>query len=126
MAGDVIAENASTVKAAPYSDAYDARKIERVTATILGVGSVWVGDEPEQRVRLRMRSTDGRDHIVHAAPSDFARQAALGLRTGRVVEVTGSSVKFGTRTVLVAGSITAGGETAILRDGEGHAIWRKK
>ncbi|MEO6593796.1 MAG: PRC-barrel domain-containing protein, partial [Planctomycetota bacterium] len=125
--GNVIAVDASAVKAVPYVDVYDVNKTERVTATILTVGSVRVGDDQvEERLRLRMRSTDGRDWIVYAAPSDFASQAALGLRDGRVVEVTGSPVKYGTQTVLVAGSIAVEGKTAILRDAEGHAIWRNK
>jgi sporulation protein YlmC with PRC-barrel domain len=123
--GDVIVANASLVKVVPYADAYDVGKTEHVTGTILTVGSVWVGDQPEERVRLRIRSADGRDRIVYAAPSDFASQADLGLRAGRVVEVTGSPVKYGTQTVLVAGELAVEGKTAILRDAEGRATWTK-
>ncbi len=124
--GDVTAVDASATRSVPYADAYDVNNTERVTATILTVGSVWIGDEPEERVRLRIRSTDGQDRIVYAAPSSFASQAELGLRAGRVVEVTGSPVKYGTQTVLVAGSIAVEGKTAVLRDEKGHTIWAKK
>lgn len=117
---------ADAIRVNIYADAYDVTKTERFTATILSVGSVRIGNLTEPCMRLRMRSTDGRDRIVFAAPNDFASQAALGLRFGRVVEVTGSPTMFGMQTVLVAGSIAIDGKTAVLRDADGHAVWKSK
>lgn len=124
--GDVVVVAAGAAVPVPYADFYDLNKIETVKGTILTVGSVRIGDVREERVRLRVRASDGRDVIVYAAPWGFEEQLALGLRAGRPIEVTGSPAKYGNQTVLVAGSIVLDGKTARLRDDQGHATWIKK
>jgi len=124
--GDVIVADASGDKSVPFADSYDSKKVEVVKGTITTIGSVRVGDQKEERVRARVRTAEGREVIVYAAPATFADQQALGLRTGTVVEVTGSPVVYGTQTVLVAGSITVDGKSAKLRDDQGHVTWTKK
>jgi sporulation protein YlmC with PRC-barrel domain len=124
--GDVIVVDAAGVKSVPFADAYDLAKIETVKGSITTIGSVRVGDLKEERVRLRVRTDDGREVIVYAAPATYQDQQALGLRQGTKVEVTGSPVQHGTQTVLVAGSIAVDGKSARLRDDKGHATWTKK
>ena len=123
--GDVIAADASTSKSVPYADSYDLKKVETVKGTITTIGSVRVGDSQEERVRLRLRTTEGREMIVYAAPEGFAEQQSLGLRAGKVVEITGAPATYGSQTVLIAGSIVADGKTATLRDDQGRMTWTK-
>ena len=121
-----VAKDASGVPAANWADAYNAKSVETVQGVVTTVGVVRVGDRNEARVRLRIMLADGREVIVHGAPAAFAPQEALALRTGTSVAVTGSAVRYGTQTVLVAGTITAGGKTANLRDEQGLAAWAKQ
>ena len=123
--GDVIVANATARRSVPYADAYDLTKVESVEGTITTIGTVRVGDRQEERVRLRIRTTAGRELIVYAAPATFAEQEALGLRAGKVVAVTGAPATYGTQTVLVAGNIAVDGKTATLRDVEGQPTWPK-
>jgi sporulation protein YlmC with PRC-barrel domain len=121
--GDVIPVDASGEKSVPFADAYDLNKVETLKGSIMTIGSVRVGDQQEERLRLRLRISDGREMIVYAAPTTHADQRGLGLRPGRAVEVTGSPVKYGSQTVLVAGSIVADGKTLTLRDDKGRVTW---
>ena len=124
--GDVIPVDASGVTPVPFADSYDVKKLETVKGTVTTIGSVRVGDIREERVRLRIRTAEGREVIVYAAPAAYEDQHALGLRVGRLVEVTGSPVKYGSQTVLVAGVLTVDGKSAKLRDDQGLVIWNKK
>lgn len=124
--GDVIVVDTSGVTSVPYADAYDVKKTETVKGTITTIGSVRIGDLKEERVRLRVRTAEGREVIVYAAPVTCEDQQALGLRSGRVIAVTGSPTKYGSQTVLVAGSIEVDGKTARLRDDQGRSTWTRK
>jgi sporulation protein YlmC with PRC-barrel domain len=122
--GDVIVD-ASATNVAPFADTYDLTKVETMKGTITTVGTVRVGDQKEERLRLRVRTADGPEFIVYAAPLNFADQQSLDLRAGRMIEVTGSPAKYGNQTVLVAGSITVDGKSFKLRDEQGHVTWKK-
>jgi sporulation protein YlmC with PRC-barrel domain len=124
--GDTVVVDASGVTPVPFTDSYDVNKVETVKGTITTIGSVRVGDLQEERVRLRVRTDEGREVIVYAAPVAYGDQQALGLRSGKVIEVTGSPAKYGSQTVLVAGSIKAEGKSVKLRDDQGHATWTKR
>lgn len=121
--GDVIVVDASGVVSVPYADAFDPKRLETVKGTITTIGAVRIGNLREERLRLRVRATDGCELIVYAAPESFGAQQGLGLRPGKVIEITGSPTKYGTQTVLVAGSLSADGKTAKLRDDQGRAAW---
>lgn len=123
--GDVIPVDASGVKPVPFADTYDPTKVETIKGTITTMGAVLVGDRGEERVRLRVRTSEGREVIVYAAPEHFAEQQTLGLRAGRTIEVTGSPARYGSRTVLVASSIVVDGKTAALRDAQGRVRWSR-
>lgn len=124
--GDVIVADASGVKPARFADSFDASKVETVEGTITTIGTVRVGDLQEERLRLRVTTAEGREVIVYAAPARYEAQAALELRSGTYLEVTGSPVRYGTQTVLVAGSIKVKGKTVKLRDDQGRVTWTKK
>jgi len=124
--GDVVIADASGVTPVPFADTYDVKKLETVKGTIVTLGAIRVGDVKEERIRLRVRTVEGREVIVYAAPTSCEPQAALALRSGKVIEVTGSPARYGTQTVLVAGSIVADGKTATLRDEQGRATWIKR
>lgn len=117
------ADDAASREAVGDDEPYDVANTETVTATVLGIGTVRVGEQQEERVRLRVRSADGRDRVVHAGPAEFPAQLALGLRIGRVVEIVGSPCRSGVQLVLVAGSIAVEGRTAKLRDATGKPVW---
>jgi len=121
--GDVILIDASGRKPVPFADSYDVDDVETIEGTITTIGSVRVGDRDEQRVRLRVLIEDGREVIVHAAPATFEDQQMLGLHAGTAVEITGSPARYGSQTVLVAGSIKVDGKTARLRDDKGAVTW---
>lgn len=126
VSGDVIVADAAGDKSVPYADVYDVQKTETVQGHITTIGSVRVGDRLEERVRLRIRTEAGRELIVYAAPATFADQQALALRAGQAIEVMGSPARYGSQTVLVAGSLTVDGKSVVLRDAKGRATWSKE
>jgi sporulation protein YlmC with PRC-barrel domain len=121
--GKPVAAEASASKTSGCSDVYDLAKTETVKGTIRTVGTVDIGEAREERVRLRVRTDDGREVIVYAAPASFAEQTALGLFPGKQIEVTGSPCQDGTQRILIAGSLKMGTRVATLRDDEGKATW---
>jgi sporulation protein YlmC with PRC-barrel domain len=123
--GDVVVAEASRQKSAPFADVYDLENLETVKGSITTIGTVRIGDRQEERIRLRVRTAEDREVIVYAAPASFADQHALGLRPGTILEVTGSPTRFGTQTVLVAGSLTVDGKSVKLRDDKGRVTWDK-
>jgi sporulation protein YlmC with PRC-barrel domain len=108
-----------------FRDFYDSKKTENVSGVITTVGSVHIGDERDDRLRLRIAMDDGREVVVYAAPRGFADQDALDLRPGKRIEITGARAPYGSQTVLVAGSLKLGDSqrTVRLRDDEGRALW---
>jgi sporulation protein YlmC with PRC-barrel domain len=124
--GDVIPDDASTVRSAVFADSYDLASVQTVNGEITTIGSVQVGKSKEERVRLRIVVGEGREIIVYAAPATFEHQQALRLRAGNTIKVTGAPAKHCTHTVLMASDITSSGKTAKLRDSQGHPSWIKK
>ncbi len=92
--GDVIAVDASGTTPVPFADSYDLKSVESVKGTITTIGTVRVGDLNEERVRLRVRTADGRDVTVYAAPESFEAQRALAMRSGTAIKITGSPTKY--------------------------------
>ena len=123
--GDGLVVDAAGVKSVPFADTYDVAKVETVKGTVTTVGTIRVGDQMEERLRLRVRTADGRELIVYAAPKNFADQESLALRSGSVVEIKGSSAQYGTQSVLIAGTISVDGKSAVLRDAKGQPTWKK-
>lgn len=123
---DVTPADGSAAKSVKYADAYDVKAKETIEGTILTLGTVRIGDGQEQRARWRVRLAEGREVIVYGAPASFAEQEALDLRAGSRIKVTGSPAKYGSHTVLVAGTVEAGGKTATLRNTDGHVTWLRK
>lgn len=125
-ARDGSAAEASAGKSQSGPDSYDLKTVETIKGTILTVGSVSVGYRTDELVRLRVRTSEGRELIVHCAPASYEQQAALELRPGKTVEVVGSPTQYGMQTVMVAGSLAIDGRSVKLRDDQGHANWAKK
>jgi sporulation protein YlmC with PRC-barrel domain len=53
--GDLIVGDASGAKPVPFADSYDLTKIETIKGAFTTIGSVRIGDQKEERVRLRVR-----------------------------------------------------------------------
>jgi sporulation protein YlmC with PRC-barrel domain len=108
-----------------FRDHYDVKKTETITGAISSLGTVRVGDERDDRLRLRVSVDDGREVVVYAAPRDFAEQAKCAFRPGMRVEIVGSRAEYFGRTVLVAGTIKSadGSKVVRLRDDEGRPRW---
>lgn len=123
LAADAGLGVATTDAPLPFADTYDAAKAETIAGTIATIGTVRIGDGNDERVRLRVRTAAGREVIVYAAPAAWPEQLALQLRPGTVLEVTGSPTRHGSRTVVIANSITVADKTAKLRKADGRAAW---
>lgn len=89
---------------------------ERAGGAIVTMGSSSQQSGGAPRLRLRIRSEDGREVVVVGGAVDDVDQEAFGLRHGHIVEVRGWRANQGARSVLVARSITMGDRTLSLRD----------
>lgn len=117
--------DASSRRLETSADRYDTTVVQSIAGSIVTIGFAQFGDRPAERLRMRVRATDGSEILVYGAPVSFADQQALTLRAGTEVAVEGSPARDGSRTVLIAGSITANGKTAVLHDAEGRPTWTK-
>ncbi|MCU0863714.1 MAG: PRC-barrel domain-containing protein [Planctomycetes bacterium] len=102
---------------------YDTGLVETMSGTVTTIGSVATEEGHPEVLRLRVRLTDGRDMVVHAAPATFQAQRELGLRPGSKVEITGVPTKTGWRSVVLAGELKVDGKVAKLRDDKGTPTW---
>jgi hypothetical protein len=61
---------------------------------------------------------------VQLGPRAFLAEKKVSLAPGDAVEIVGSRIPMGGRTVLVARTIAKGDETVTLRDESGRPLWR--
>lgn len=125
MAKDV-AEREPVAGASAAPEAAPTAPVPEITAAVAaeeraGGAIVTMGSSSQQsggapRLRLRIRSEDGREVVVLGGAVDDVDQEAFGLRHGHIIEVRGWRANQGTRSMLVARSITMGDRTLTLRD----------
>lgn len=89
---------------------------EQVSGTIMTMGTASQQSRGAPRLRLRVRTVDGREVVVLAGTTDHAEQAAFGLAAGQVVTVRGWRADQGPRSLLVARSLTVGERSLTLED----------
>ncbi len=106
---------------------FDATKVKTFEGTVQSVGTF----QPEgaapgmaQGLRLRVQTSDGKLMTVHAGPRWFARQQDFHIMPGDKISVTGSDMKIGWRSVIVASQIKKDGETLQLRNETGQPQWK--
>ncbi|MBW1952009.1 MAG: DNA-binding protein [Deltaproteobacteria bacterium] len=68
--------------------------------------------------------TDKETLNVHLGPVGYAREQGLEPKVGDVIEVTGSKITRGQKTILLASEIKAGDKVLKLRDEQGFPLWR--
>lgn len=85
--------------------------LEQVRGTIVALGSASKQSKGEPRLRLRVRSDDGREVVVLAGAIANEAQASLALRTGQAVDVRGWRASQGPQSMLILGSLTVDGKT---------------
>jgi hypothetical protein len=68
--------------------------------------------------------TDNNERIdVHLGPSWFWDQQEVQISPDEAIEVTGTRIDWGGEPAIVAGQITAGGQTLNLRNDDGFPVW---
>jgi hypothetical protein len=76
------------------------------------------------RHESRLIKTDQGTVTVHLGPTTYINQQQIALNPGDVVEVTGSQVQMGGKTLMLAKEVKVGGKTFQLRDDQGMPLWR--
>lgn len=110
-------------------DQYDAENTQTISGTIETIGTFRPTPDaaPGRRYRVQTEDED-RVVTVYGGPQQFhqqqERRQGVELNRGDEIEVTGSEVEVGRRTVLLAQEITKDGETLTLRDEQGQPEWQ--
>ncbi len=98
---------------------YDAAKENRITGTVQEVEEYYCPVTDDRGTHLKL-TTDHGDVVIHVALARFLRRQNIQFVRGDKVEVLGSQIK---PEAMIARQITRGGDTYILRDPAGKALW---
>ena len=73
---------------------------------------------------LHLVVEDGRENVdIYLGPADFMKQFDFTFAKGDQVDVTGSRVKWGGTTVVLAREVRRQSQTLYLRDAGGNPYW---
>ncbi len=99
---------------------YNPQTVTTIKGTIESLGP----KGPRMQHESRIIKTDQGSFMIHLGPTQYINQLQVQLNPGDVVEVTGSKVEMGGRTMLLAKEVKVGGRTFRLRDDQGVPLWR--
>ena len=99
---------------------YNPQTVTTIKGTVEGAGPKGRRMQHESRII----KTDQGSIMVHLGPTSYMNQQQIQLNPGDVVEVTGSKMERGGRTMMMAKEVTVNGKTFKLRDDQGLPLWR--
>jgi len=108
-----IAVRAQTAPVVKYDKSSEVRVkgvIEEVTATA------------DNTIHLTLRNDKGL-HDVVVAPEKFLKEMEISFTKGDTIEVLGSEVVVDGSPVMLARELTRAGDTMVMRDDSGKAVW---
>jgi len=112
----------------PHSRNFNPSTVETVEGTVQSVGSYKPEGAPTGAtggLRLRVQITDGKLVTVYAGPTWYAEKQNFSVMPGDKVTITGSNVKIGWRSVLMASEIQSGSNILRLRSKTGEPLWTR-
>ncbi len=111
----------------PYSKMFNPSTVKTIQGTVQSVGTFKPEGAPvgaSGGLRLRVKTSDGQLVTVVAGPIWFAEQQSFFVAPGDQISITGSEMKMGARSVIVASEFKKGDQTLQLRDQSGKPLWR--
>lgn len=96
----------------------------QTVTTIKGTVESLVPQTRRMRHESRVIKTDKGNVTVHLGPAWYMNQHQMIINPGDALEVTGSEMKMGDSTMMVAREVTVKGKTLKLRDDQGMPLWR--
>ncbi len=98
---------------------YDTAKENKISGIVQEVDEYYCPVTDDRGTHLKLK-TDNGDVLIHVALARFLRRENISFTRGDKIEVMGSQIK---PDAMIARQITRGGDTYILRDAAGKAIW---
>jgi len=103
---------------------YDPGQVETVRGRVVSVDPVNSrGGRGPGGMHAILETNNNEQIEVHMGPSWFWDRQAVQISPDEAIEVTGSRIDWGGEPMMIAGQITAGGQTLNLRDDEGFPVW---
>ncbi|MGC9524723.1 MAG: hypothetical protein ACP5D7_04200 [Limnospira sp.] len=103
---------------------YDPSQVETVRGRIVSVDAANSRGGRGPGGMHAILETDNNEQIdVHMGPSWFWDQQAVQISPDDAIEVTGSRIDGAGQPTMIAGQITARGQTLNLRDDRGFPVW---
>lgn len=100
---------------------YDKATETKITSAIQDV-KVITAENGQERVVLVIK--DGEQTVeVYVAPKSFLADMSTEFAKGDQVDITGSKVKVGDTTMMLAREVIKGNNTLVLRDKTGEPVW---
>lgn len=99
---------------------YNPQTVTTIKGTVESLGPKGRRRQHESRII----KTDQGSILVHLGPTRYMNQLQIQLNPGDAVEVTGSKVEMGGRTMLMAKEVKVGGKIFQLRDDQGLPLWQ--
>lgn len=98
---------------------YDVAKEAKISGTVQDVQEYYCPVTDDRGTHLVLK-TDNGEVLIHVALARFLRRQNIEFAPGDKVEVLGSQIKS---DAMIARQITRGGDTYIVRDASGKAVW---
>ena len=109
-----------------FNQKFDPTKTTSIEGTIEEVSTF----EPEKGaapgVQLKVKARDDKSMTVYIGPQDYLTQQGITFRTGSDIKVTGSKIREGLKSVIIASEVATAGKTARLRDSQGNPQWKSE
>jgi len=102
---------------------WDPTTVETVSGEVVSVEPGGHGQGPNLGVQLELK-TDKGTLEVHLAPAPYIEHQGMKIEPKDKIEVKGSRVAVGNKTLLLAAQVKKGDQTLKLRDDKGMPLWR--
>ena len=106
-----------------YNRSFDARNVKTYKGRITSVGQFQPDKKSLEGREVRLRTSDGKELIVHLGPSRFIEEQKFELKDGAEVTVQGAEATIDGKKVIIGTSIQSGNRTVQLRDRAGKGQW---
>jgi sporulation protein YlmC with PRC-barrel domain len=112
-------------KASNYGLLYKPDQLKTVKGEVEDVAYVAPLEGMAVGTQLTIRAGDAA-HQVQLGPLAYLSKKDIRFRPGEKVEVTGSQVKIGGNTLIMAATVKTSDEAIALRDKQGNVAWEQK
>lgn len=107
-----------------YNKLFNPNSVITIEGTIKSIDTFTPEKGSTEGLKLKVETPAGETMVIHAGPQSYYTSQNVRFNEGDKVTITGSKVKVGLRSVIMASEITRGPDTLKFRDESGKPLWK--